>query len=70
MIYFIGIVFMLIGVSIASINVENSDLPEGTPVVFIGTLFVLIGYLFVSSHNISKALEKELFPPLKIELIF
>ena len=70
MIYCIGLIIMLIGLKIAMIDVENSNLPEGTPVVIIGTIFMLIGYLLVSAHNISKTLQQELFPPTEVESVF
>ena len=66
MTYFIGLVIMLIGARIAVIDVENTNLPDGTPVVFIGMMLVLIGYLFIASHNISEAFEDKLFLPLKL----
>lgn len=70
MIYWLGLIIMLIGLKIAMINVENSNLPEGTPVVMIGTIFILIGYLLVSAHNVSETLQQELFPPTKVESVF
>ena len=70
MIYWLGLIIMLIGLKIAMINVENSNLPEGTPVVMIGMIFILIGYLLVSAHNISETLQQELFPPTKVESVF
>ena len=70
MIYWLGLIIMLIGLKIAMTDVENSNLPEGTPVVMIGTIFMLIGYLLVSAHNISKTLQQELFPPAKVESVF
>lgn len=56
---------MLIGARIAAIDVENTNLPDSTPVVFIGMMLVLIGYLFIASYNISEAFEDKLFLPLK-----
>lgn len=70
MIYWLGLIIMLIGLKIAMINVENSNLPEGTPVVMIGTIFILIGYLLVSAHNVSETLQQKLFPPTKVESVF
>ena len=70
MIYLFGLVIMLIGAKIASIDVENTDLPNDTPVVLVGAVIMLIGYLFIASDNISDVLEKELFSPVKTESIF
>lgn len=70
MIFFIGLILILIGAKIAMIDVENSNLPKETPVVFIGVILILVGYLFTTSYNISKTLENEILSPAIIDSDF
>lgn len=57
--YAFGLCFMLLGVKICSISSRNDDFPEDGPMK-LGIFLILLGYMFIASHQFIKNMEKEI----------